>query len=119
MLVSKIKLHFKKVDPILYEYMKDMDFKNWLNPSESPNQYFLRLVRAIIGQQLSVKAAKTINARFEKLFTGKITPQKILKFPDQTLRDVGMSWVKVKYVKDLSEKTLSKQIHYSQFRDMN
>ena len=119
MTVKQIKLHFQKADPLLYKVMKKTDFKDWLNPSKTPNQFFLRLVRAIIGQQLSVKAAKTINLRFEKLFTGSITPQKVLKTPDQKLRDVGMSWSKVSFVKDLAQKSLDKKINYSRFPKMS
>ena len=61
---------------------------------------------------MSGKAASTIFGRFEKLFgKKKVTPENILKLPDQKLRDAGMSWGKVKYVKDLAQKTLSKEIN--------
>ena len=66
--------------------------------------YFAHLCRNIIGQQLSGKAADTIEGRFVKL-VGKVTPENILKVKDQDLRDVGMSWGKVSYVKDLAERT--------------
>lgn len=116
---KQIRLHFQKNDPLLYKIITKTDFKDWQNPSHTPNDYFLRLVRAIIGQQLSVKAAKTINARFEKLFKGQITPKKILSLPDQKLRDVGMSWGKVGFVKDLAQKSLEKKINYSKFNKMS
>lgn len=34
------------------------------------------------------------------------TPQQLLKIKDQKLRDVGLSWAKVKYVKDLAQHIL-------------
>lgn len=63
---------------------------------------------AIIGQQLSNKAAAAIEKRFRQLFSGKLFPQpeKALKISDQQLRDCGLSWQKVKYLKNLSQAVL-------------
>lgn len=68
--------------------------------------YFEDLVDAICSQQLSGKAAKTIFCRVKELL-GEINPQKISLIDEQKLRDCGLSWAKVKYVKDLSDKVLS------------
>ena len=75
------------------------------------DDYFKSLCGEIIGQQLSSKAADTIYARFEKLFNGKkITPKDALKLQDQNLRNAGMSWSKVKFIKDLAQKVLEKNL---------
>ncbi|QIZ07621.1 DNA-3-methyladenine glycosylase 2 family protein [Priestia megaterium] len=72
--------------------------------------HYISLVKSIIGQQLSVKAAGTIIARFMN-FTGcTITPDKIIMFSDETLREIGISYRKIKYIKDLSQKVLDKEI---------
>ncbi len=63
--------------------------------------YFEDLVDAICSQQLSGKAAKTIFERIKICLT-KITPDNILSKTDQELRDCGLSWQKVSYVKDLA-----------------
>ncbi len=68
---------------------------------------FADIIENIIGQQLSGKAANTIIKRFEKLVSLPLNPKKILKFSDQDLRDVGMSWAKVKYIKNLSQAVLN------------
>lgn len=68
-------------------------------------QYFISLVRAITNQQLSGKAAETIFKRFEAK-VGKVIPENILKVEDEELRACGLSWAKVRYVKDLSERTV-------------
>ncbi len=74
--------------------------------------YFLSLCREIVSQQLSGKSAHAIFTRFLKLFPKqKQNAQKILKFTDQKLRDVGMSWAKVKYLKDLAQKVVNKEIN--------
>jgi DNA-3-methyladenine glycosylase II len=65
------------------------------------SMYFEDLVDAICSQQLSGKAAKTIFGRVKKLLI-KITPDRILKTEDSKLREQGLSWQKVSYIKDLS-----------------
>ena len=61
------------------------------------------LLRSVIGQQLSVKAAATIYDRVLALFGGRTPPpEKLLEVEPQELRDVGLSWRKVEYVRDLA-----------------
>lgn len=108
--VRIIKSHFKKHDNIIYGVMLNMDFSLLPSP-EKPANYFAKLCREIIGQQLASKAAKAILSRFTGLFPNKkVTPDGVLAIPDQKLRDVGMSWAKVKYIKNLAQKTKNKEI---------
>lgn len=79
------------------------------------NQYFNSLLRAIIGQQLSVKAASSIYKRFIEYFNHKPKPEEILRSNDLLLRGFGLSNAKVKYVKDLSLKVINKEIKISNF----
>jgi DNA-3-methyladenine glycosylase II len=66
--------------------------------------YYGELVGSIVGQQLSAVAAGTIWRRVLGLFDGRMpTPEQLLKINDQKLRDVGLSWAKVRYVKDLAQ----------------
>ncbi|MFI5240952.1 MAG: DNA-3-methyladenine glycosylase family protein, partial [Microgenomates group bacterium] len=62
------------------------------------------LIDAITSQQLSGKAAKTIFNRVKESLSGKITPEAVLTKKDQQLRDCGLSWAKVKYIKDLADR---------------
>ena len=60
------------------------------------------LARAIVGQQLSGKAAATIFDRFLALFADRtITAPAITALDDKTLRAVGLSGQKVSYLRDL------------------
>ena len=70
----------------------------------STTDYFDTLLDAIVSQQVSSKAAATIVGRVRALVPGKATPDagSILALPDQQLRDAGLSWRKVSYVKDLA-----------------
>jgi DNA-3-methyladenine glycosylase II len=71
---------------------------------ETETNYYYRLVRAIIGQQLSVKAADIIERRFVALFDGSLpTPEQILDKKTEELRAVGLSNAKAAYVKDLAQ----------------
>lgn len=72
---------------------------------------FSDLVEAIINQQLSEKAGRTIFTRFRASFPGaKLTPRRILARSDQSLRDVGISWSKVTYIKSLAEEVEKKRL---------
>ncbi|MCL4549635.1 MAG: DNA-3-methyladenine glycosylase 2 family protein [Bacteroidetes bacterium] len=98
--------HLVKQDKVLSTIIKNIGIIN-LTPR---TQYFNPLLRAIIGQQLSVHAASTIHKRFMDHFNNKPHPELILSTEDLTLRSLGLSNAKVKYVKDFSQKILSKEI---------
>lgn len=65
------------------------------------------LTRALVSQQLSVKAAATIFDRFLSLFPGAgfPSPEQILAIPAQQLRSCGLSWRKAEYLHDLCRRT--------------
>lgn len=75
--------------------------------------YFARICGNIIGQQLSGRVADIIEERFVKAVGGKVTPENVLNTDGQKLRDCGMSWGKVSFVKDLAAKTKSGQLKTS------
>lgn len=64
------------------------------------------LVRALVSQQLSVKAAETIFRRFLALFPGDgfPAPSDILAVHPDRLREVGLSRPKGRYLRDLCER---------------
>jgi DNA-3-methyladenine glycosylase II len=63
------------------------------------------LIRAIVGQQLSTKAAATIWGRVAEIYDGDTpTPAQVIDTDPQALRDAGLSWSKVAYVRDLAER---------------
>jgi DNA-3-methyladenine glycosylase II len=73
--------------------------------------YFLVLCKAIIGQQISTRAAESISHRFGNLFAGvRATPERVQGLPEKRLREVGLSKQKARYMKDLSAKFLDGSI---------
>jgi 3-methyladenine DNA glycosylase/8-oxoguanine DNA glycosylase len=68
---------------------------------------FESLVRSIVYQQLSGKAASTIHGRLAALFPGaRVRPQPLLDHADETLRAVGISRGKIAALRDLAARTL-------------
>ena len=73
---------------------------------------FETLVRSIVFQQLSGKAATTIFNRLVEAAGGKLTPEAILKLRTPTLRKVGLSKQKASYIRDLDTRTQAKEIDF-------
>lgn len=95
--------------------------KKWGSCTIKPikkSMYFEDLVDAICSQQLSGKAAKTIFNRVKKLLV-KITPENIISKTDQELRDCGLSWQKVSYIKDLASKTASDELRVTSLNKLS
>lgn len=81
--------------------------------------HYGELVSSIVGQQLSTKAAAKIWQRVLDLFGGKMpTPQQLVKVDDQKLRDVGLSWAKVSYVKDLARHIINEELDLKHISSM-
>ena len=107
---KKIKFHFKKVDSVIYKVINKMKFDLLPQPTTS-HIYFSQLCREIIAQQLAGKAAHAIISRFKDSFPNKrITPDKVLSLSEKDLRNVGMSWAKARYIRDLAQKTKDKKV---------
>lgn len=75
--------------------------------------YYETLVDSIISQQLSVKAAASIEKRFKDLFDGSFpSPQQILQKDIEELRSVGLSRPKARYVQDLAQHILDGTVRF-------
>ncbi|MET1033497.1 MAG: DNA-3-methyladenine glycosylase [Candidatus Saccharimonadales bacterium] len=101
--------HLRANDP----YLASLIDKHGLYTAKPHTNYYQDLVEAIIGQQLSVKAARTIKGRFQDLFGGKLpTPEQILEQDIETLRSVGLSRPKAGYIQDLAVHVLDGRIKF-------
>ncbi|HVY72863.1 MAG TPA: DNA-3-methyladenine glycosylase [Candidatus Paceibacterota bacterium] len=88
---------------------------------------FQSLVRSIIYQQVTGKAAATILARFEALFHNPSTPLRARKFPKpeevaampfEKLRAAGLSGQKATYIHDLANKFIDGTVNHKHFKKM-
>ncbi len=69
-----------------------------------PDDAYGALLRAIVGQQLSVKAARTIYDRLCGLYGDRTpTPAELISTDPDELRGVGLSRAKAAYLRDLAE----------------
>ena len=78
----------------------------------APDDHYGALVRAIVGQQLSTKAARSIYGKLTALFGGRPPkPQEILDYDPEELRTaVGLSRAKASYLRSLAEHVLSGEL---------
>ena len=81
---------------------------------QSRGDAFVTLARAIVGQQISVKAAAAIWLRFCAA-CGETTPKGILRRRAATLRRCGLSDRKVEYIRDLAAHFVSGKVDPSRF----
>lgn len=107
--IDDVIKHFERVDPVIAKVLPQVDWSEWLEDRVS-SDHFYNLTRNIIYQQLAGKAASTIFGRFEKLVKA-VTPQNVIAIEDQQLRDAGLSWAKVKYIKDLADKVIKAEVN--------
>jgi DNA-3-methyladenine glycosylase II len=81
---------------------------------------FGALAVEVIAQQLSSKAATTIVKRFKALFPGKRfpTPDDVLAIPTEKVRAAGLSYAKVKYIKEIASSIKNGQLRTRRLRYM-
>jgi len=104
-------------DPVLSELVKKYGACGLAAAQRS--DHFTALVRAIVGQQLSTKAAATIFARFTALMPGGLAPEALAALTDEQLRTAGMSRQKIAYFRDLCEKVLSGALPLDALEEMS
>ncbi|HEY0114661.1 MAG TPA: DNA-3-methyladenine glycosylase 2 family protein [Allosphingosinicella sp.] len=68
---------------------------------------YVTLLRAIVGQQVSIKAAAAIWARVDAAAGGASDPTRLLATSDEALRAAGLSRMKAAYAKSLAEEVIS------------
>lgn len=86
-----------------------------------PPDHYAALVRSITGQQLSVKAARSIWNRFVERFGGAPpTPEQILADDPEELRAAcGFSRAKVAYLRSLAEHVIAGELHLDRLPDLS
>lgn len=88
----------------------------WLAPSASP---FVTLARAIVGQQISVRAADAMWQRFTDACGRNPTPRCVLSLAEDDIRLCGLSKRKAEYILDLATHFADKKIKPAAWRSMN
>ena len=94
---TKAVKHLRLADPILSGVI-DENLRPFLSPNGNVGN---TLIKSIVGQQISVKAADSVWRQMEGLL-GTVVPEKIVLYNLQDLRGCGLSMRKSEYILDFS-----------------
>jgi DNA-3-methyladenine glycosylase II len=84
-----------------------------------PNDAYGALLRSIVGQQLSVKAARSIYERLTEQFGGSTpSPEQLLAADPEVVRSAGLSRPKVAYIRSLAEHVRDGELHLDSLDEM-
>jgi len=106
----------------LIERLGEIDLKTRLRRrgEERPADAYGALLRAIVGQQLSTKAARTIYGRILELFDGRTPPpERLLEASEADLRAAGLSGRKVEYIRDLAAHVISGELELDRLGELS
>lgn len=96
--------HLSRADPVLKHLIRRVGPFTL----KTHRDRFDLLVRSILSQQISTKAARAIRLRLvDRLSPEAIAPESLAKLSDPDLRAVGLSAQKISYLRDLSQHALS------------
>src|SRR5215470_3501836 len=112
--MQKALNHLKHSDPILASIIERVGPPQLAYREPT----FEALARAIVFQQLSGKAARTIYSRLEEAAGGKLTPESIQNLSVGEMRRAGLSKQKIGYIRDLAEHALSGKVDFGKLPDM-
>jgi DNA-3-methyladenine glycosylase II len=81
---------------------------------------FEAVARAIVGQQLSTKAARSIWEKLLGQFGGETpTPEALLRKRKPTLRKAGLSNAKVEFLRDLAKHVKDGRLDFDRIKDLS
>lgn len=110
--------HLKRSDPVLARVLDRHGPHRF--ELRSDGSHFDAIARAIVSQQLSVKAAATIHGRFRELYEAAGgAPALVARIPEKTLRGAGLSWQKIAYIKDLARHVASGELDLDRIDGMS
>ena len=101
--------HLRAADPVLRGIIDEIGVDSLGDRRMGrPRDHYGALVRTIVGQQLSTRAARAIYERLTARFGGRApTPEELLADdPDELRTAAGLSYAKVRYLRSLAEHAL-------------
>ncbi len=111
-----ILTHFDAKDPVIAAVIREIG----PCPLKPTRKYFIFLCKAIIAQQISTKAARSITRRFEGLFDGKApNPERVRRLDAGVLQQAGLSRQKANYMHSLSDHFLDGAIRPRQLAHLS
>lgn len=111
-------------DPVmadLIDRLGPLDYAKRLRrrKEERPADAFGALLRPLVGQQISTRAARAIYLRMLGLFDGPPTPESMLALTEDDLRGIGFSRRKVEYAHDLARHALDGSLELDRLGELD
>jgi DNA-3-methyladenine glycosylase II len=116
--LAAIKKKISKVDPAFASAIKNLEPCTFGLVKPKLSQY-QSLIRAVIAQQVSTAAARTITRRLEAKCAGSITVEKVGALSPKQLQSVGLTGAKVRTISELTSAALSGEINFRKFAKMS
>jgi DNA-3-methyladenine glycosylase II len=112
--------HLRQADPVLGALIDQLGPNERDPRAGRPNDHYGALVRSIVGQQLSTKAARSIYARLTERYGGRTpTPRELLDDDPEALRAAaGLSRAKVGFLRSLAEHVLSGELELERLDEL-
>ena len=118
---SEAREFLRNADPVLAQLIEtrpDFRPRAWMDELP-PLDAFGTLIFQVAGQQLSVRATRTILSRLEQRFDGRLpTAAEVLEADPQVLRDVGLSFRKGATLRALAERFVDGRLSDDAFSRM-
>jgi len=113
--------HLRRSDPVMRALVDEHGELNAKERSRGrPAEAYGALLRAIVGQQLSTKAARTIYERLTALFDGQApAPKQLLAVDEEELRGVGLSRAKASYLHSLARHVVDGELELDRLGDLS
>lgn len=109
--------HLQRADPVLARLLARHGPHRF--ELRTAGSHFDAIARAIVSQQLSVRAAATIHARFRELYEAAGgRPEAVARIPEEKLRAAGLSWQKIAYIRDLARHVESGELDLTRIETM-
>jgi DNA-3-methyladenine glycosylase II len=113
--------HLRKVDPVIGAIVEahgplDQERRRRGRPADA----YGALLRSIVGQQLSTKAARTIYGRLADLYGGRApTPAELIDTHPDRLREAGLSRAKASYLRSLAEHVVGGELELDRLNELS
>jgi DNA-3-methyladenine glycosylase II len=111
----------RAADPVIRALIDELGPDGAGDPRRGrPHDHYGALVRAIVGQQLSTRAARAIYARLTERFGGRPpSPEEVLSAdPDELRAAAGLSRAKVSYLRSLAEHVRDGRLELDRLADL-
>lgn len=115
--LAAIKRKITKIDQAFAPAIKNLAPCTFGLEKPKVTQY-QSLVRAVIAQQVSTAAARTISGRLQEKCGGTITASKVGELSLKQLQSIGLTGAKVRTISELTDASLSGEINFRKFTHM-